>query len=1007
MKKIYSLLLTAAALLVGTNAWAGTYNVGTTTEFENAWAKSASEDVVINLTSNQVKLTKIMWLGTDTLSKTPHTVEINLNGYPFESSATYAFMLTRGTLKLTGNGQFTVSGTNAFYVTGSANEDVNPKNDNVNYFSHLLIDEGVIIAHTAYDAAITIDGIWKDGTAFAANNTYIPSKAALNYITNVYANGETGKNKCVANGVRIDLKGTINGRKYGIKTNGYLGSPSWYEKQTYKTENHTIAFSSTMVPSGYKIDSADIDYSAFVHIYPTGRITVQKKDDVHTDSAKMKNPIGVYASGYARWLVEGYVEGCTGAVVKSGEVDFSSATVVGTGLAYNAATESSSGSTASGSAIVITSSESYAGDIDVTIEGDSKVTASNGYAIEENVVAKDSTTKVDAITITGGTFEGGSIPNPVGTGNIEAVMTVSTITALANQDPEEETTITIIGGTASQGSATIGNETLADFLADATTTAEQGQTHITYVDNGKGGTTMVISQGEAPDVIEAGAASWQDGDAINWKHINPATVTPMIDTIKTDLNLKELQMTQNFVQTLRVQDGVTFKAERVILGSKAQIIVEAGGKFIVTGSQGIVAPKPENVQLKHNSVTGKYATFLFNPAVSSNKHPNATVEFTTNSWWVSNEGENYQWEWFGIPTYNQAKAISSKAGNDAVYASVEVFENDTWTDLGYIGGTYDNNPAVLAKLDKPFNAYNLMAYRDPSAAAPTITISGELVGNVNAPLNANMRWNTFANSYTAEIDANALINYLAQHSQNITPAIYVATDAGNSSIQWDAKEAGDIVSLKPMQAFLLNNPNYVDATAIDYSSMVYGFSGNNAPRRTLANDNTAKIRVNVVNENGAWDDVVLRENANTLTIEKYLNSDVNIYVLDGEKNDVVAYENLENAYVGFSTVKGGNFTISFTKAEGREFDLIDLETGVRVVVSEGETYSFSAAANYANDYRFKLVERAKMPTAIENTEVKANVKGIYTITGQYLGEMNVWNTLPAGIYVVNGTKLVK
>ena len=36
-----------------------------------------------------------------------------------------------------------------------------------------------------------------------------------------------------------------------------------------------------------------------------------------------------------------------------------------------------------------------------------------------------------------------------------------------------------------------------------------------------------------------------------------------------------------------------------------------------------------------------------------------------------------------------------------------------------------------------------------------------------------------------------------------------------------------------------------------------------------------------------------------------------------------------------------------------------------------------------------------------------SAKGIYTITGQYVGEMNVWNTLPAGIYVVNGEKLVK
>jgi hypothetical protein len=74
---------------------------------------------------------------------------------------------------------------------------------------------------------------------------------------------------------------------------------------------------------------------------------------------------------------------------------------------------------------------------------------------------------------------------------------------------------------------------------------------------------------------------------------------------------------------------------------------------------------------------------------------------------------------------------------------------------------------------------------------------------------------------------------------------------------------------------------------------------------------------------------------------------------------------------------------------------------------EGAMYEFTAAANSVNDYRFEIVGAAKMPTAIENTEAVKSAKGIYTITGQYMGEMSVWNTLPAGVYVVNGEKLVK
>ena len=129
-------------------------------------------------------------------------------------------------------------------------------------------------------------------------------------------------------------------------------------------------------------------------------------------------------------------------------------------------------------------------------------------------------------------------------------------------------------------------------------------------------------------------------------------------------------------------------------------------------------------------------------------------------------------------------------------------------------------------------------------------------------------------------------------------------------------------------------------------------------------------------------------------------------ILD-EKMAIFATDNLENTYVGFSTVKGGKFTISFANVEGREFTLVDHETGARVAIAEGNTYEFTADANTANDYRFEIVGRANMPTAIDNTEAVKSVKGVYTITGQYVGEMNVWNTLPAGVYVVNGEKRVK
>ena len=1015
MRKFYSFVLMAAALLIGTNAWAGTYNVGSESDFQTAWAKSVSEDVVINLTSSGISLGKTMWLGTANLGDAAHTVEINMNGYPLTSTASgNAFILTQGTLKFSGNGQFTAeNATNVFYVTGSTNKDVDPSAENANYFSHLEIGEGVIIAHGAYGTGIAVDGVWKGSTAQAASSAFIPaSKPALTYITNVYANAketldksEKNSSKCAAYGVRIDLKGTINARKYGIKVNGLVGSPNYYLTSDWKQPGNVVAFTSSMHPAGYTIEEADFAYTPYVRIWPTGRITVSTHDD-RTNPDGKSNPIAIYASGYARWMVEGYASGCNGAVVKSGDVDFNDATVVGNGSSYSGAQQdAASGTSTSGSAIVLVSSAHYPGDIDVTIGGDSKVSATNGYAIDEYVVAANQETKVDAITINGGTFEGGQVlvdPTDPSAGTMDAVMKISEVTAEAAASVEEETTITIIGATTNSnesGAITIGTQDLADFLSDQGTT-----THLTEVVT-ESGSVWVISEGNPPANETQGVSSWQDGASINWKNAGVIT-TPMSDEVAEDLKLAELQMNQSYSQQLTVKEGVTFEVGRVLLGSNAKIIVEAGGTFIVSGNQGITAPSIENNVLQHNSAAaggGKYATFVFDPNVTSNRHPNATIEFTTKSW--SENSAAHQWEWFGVPTYNAIKSIAATCP-----AFVAVYENNGWSNIGLVSDI-NANETLRAKMDKPFAAYDLLANRARSAAAPTITITGELVGNVNATLNAYQKWNPFANSYTAEVDAEAFVNDL---SGNIADAIYLAKQNNNGTITWNLYTDDMLtgLTLRPMQAFLLLNNGAVEDATIDYETMVYDLAApaqapaqDPAPRRSI--ENTTKVTINVANENGTWDDVDLRENGKVKSLEKYLNDDVNIYVVAGEKNDYVAAEDLENTYVGFSTVNGGNFTISFAKAEGREFDLIDLETGARFAVSEGETYSFSAAANTANDYRFKLVAPAKMPTAIENTEVKANAKGIFTLTGQFLGEMNVWNTLPAGVYVVNGAKRVK
>ena len=47
------------------------------------------------------------------------------------------------------------------------------------------------------------------------------------------------------------------------------------------------------------------------------------------------------------------------------------------------------------------------------------------------------------------------------------------------------------------------------------------------------------------------------------------------------------------------------------------------------------------------------------------------------------------------------------------------------------------------------------------------------------------------------------------------------------------------------------------------------------------------------------------------------------------------------------------------------------------------------------------------PTAVENVQNVKKAEGIYTVLGKYLGAADQLDKLPAGMYIVNGVKIVK
>lgn len=443
--------------------------------------------------------------------------------------------------------------------------------------------------------------------------------------------------------------------------------------------------------------------------------------------------------------------------------------------------------------------------------------------------------------------------------------------------------------------------------------------------------------------------------------------------------------------------------------TKPQILVEQGGTLVVYGQ--MYGSEKENLLVQASAT--KHGVLLFDPDMNTygDNHPKGTFEFVSTKSFYK-DATHYQWERFGIPTYTTLESIECTTAD--LVTNIQIFENGEWHNLGNLtNSTFDE----ISRLNTPFVTCNLLPNNGATSPAnATYRFGGALNGNSNAALNCELTWNPFANSYTADVDIAAVLSGLAS-SANIDHTIYLATPAGLGTYSWDAvdpvwmAELGQ-TKLAPMQAFILYNHGMVEESVLNYKNTVWtpaisALAGAPA-RRSAATEHSAKMRIVVTCGEYTMDNLKMTESAtNNHNAVKYMNDDVNIYATSDDKYGIVASEDLNDTYVGFSTVKGGEFTINFTNVDGREFDIIDLENGARINVMEGSEYTFAAAANYSNEYRFKIVEREEVATNIENTEAVKNVKGIYTITGQYVGEMNVWNTLPAGVYVVNGEKRVK
>lgn len=937
---------------------------------EDAFNDAVSGDSIILM--DDYTTSSSIWIGTSGVSDPSRTLVFDLNGHTLTSASSIVqtFTLMHGKLyvinSVPGQGEIVNSNSSGkiFFVQGTYQKNCNPRIAAISdLFTYLKIEEGVTLNATGSGgSAIVVDYI---KNAANGRNSY-----TTKYIS---ASTNNAVSKGLANGVRVDVKGNIQANKYGIKINGNVVYPN------------PDFYSRTNDDSGSTVAESDTIYSSFIHVYPSATITMPSDVEEATP---------VYSSGYGRFLVEGTCKGATGVYVKSGFVVLNNAIVesIWKDAAF-VVSGSLSGIKAGGNAIVVEADAEevgYPGHAVLIVNGDTKAqTSATGGAALVDAIEALGNSKIDSVIINGGTFVG---PYAI---------------VISEQTATSADAKVVIKGVSLVGATEVANET---GEAAVNSIIDLDEYHTTVVGNtlivSKGGTDPmeITNFGTSADPQEdeiVDIAKQQDRPDANWTGTNSGEVSE-----GTTVALGELQIisgtSENGGQQLTVGENATLQVERLIMNEYATIVVEAGGKLIVDGTQGINAPDVENITLQ--SSEEKQAIFLFHPEVSSNRHPMATVQMISKAY--RKEDGKYVYQRFGVPSYMDGitRADMHYTSPTAVYKLN--YESQQWESM--------------AMTDEfiPFQCYELTT--TDAAPGAVYTFQCPLTGNSDAELVLQDKWNYYANSYSAPINIKQMINRFAEDNADaVDPTVYVYDPeldwwkAVNNGNLW---RSGTPQEIAPMQAFIFKrvgngeNPNisyneHVWTPIVDPSNVQF------APSRNRNNMSTAIIEIQ--DANGKKDVVTLMEGNQfsedydlTYDATKYINTrSFNFYVSAEEPMEMVATDNLEGNVLNLTTKDQTSFTMTFREVNGMEYAIRDMLTGTETAIVEGATYMFSTAANSTVEGRFVIVPVAKMPTAIDHIEATAATKGIYTISGQFVGYD--YHALPMGVYVVDGKKIVK
>lgn len=457
----------------------------------------------------------------------------------------------------------------------------------------------------------------------------------------------------------------------------------------------------------------------------------------------------------------------------------------------------------------------------------------------------------------------------------------------------------------------------------------------------------------------------------------------------------------------------------VNIGNGGQLTIEPGA-IIKIGSAGIITTEETALVVETSEETP--SVLLYAPTVEENTQPQATYRFTSKARHQTSPNK-WVWQRFGIPSSDGSTTMSWTPGIRTVLEEFN-YSTNSWNKI------YDGNDGTfVSNATRNFQCYIMTT--DAPDAGTIYDFSGNLMGNQNASFDFVKGWNYYANSYTAPVSIKEMLtDVLASYGSTVSATAYIYRAEDN---WWDEVNLGIIdladlglhapvpTEINPMQAFILYlyNGNTESGEIINYEDHIYNpimGVASSAPARNNANSGFDGAVVMSITDGTYTDQMSLIEDAsfsvafdNGYDSYKYMNSAAfNMYASsNNEKFGTLATDNLSGTLMDFNATTDGQYTITFTGVMGKQYVLRDLYTNVSVNIVKDGTYSFYAQAG-DNESRFMLVGPSNMPTKLETVEQEAvKASGIYSITGQYLGEASILTTLPKGVYVVDGVKVVK